>query len=290
MRPPVLAWLLVLVAANGTAAAAPPRFESSVESVYVDVFVENGGKPVPGLTSERFQVFDNGVLQKSHLVSASVVPLDALQIFDVSDSLKGLPLEHLRAAAQVFLRGLAPEDHVRLLSFCNALRLHQTVDRSASSLDPALASLTAGGSTSLYDAIYAGLKLPTGSYRRLILIFSDGEDTSSWLSAEQLQAVAKESDALIYSVLMGPAGESTASSRLLDSLSKQTGGRALRADSSVQVASVFAAIVAELKNRYLLAYEPRADARPGWHELKVRLRNVKGSARARRGYYRSPPR
>jgi Ca-activated chloride channel family protein len=289
MRLSVFAGLLVLVAANGTAAPAPPRFESSVESVYVDVFVENGGKAVTGLTSERFEVFDNGVLQKAHLVSASEVPLDALQLFDVSESLRGQPLEHLREAAQVFLRGLAPEDHVRLLSFCNALRLHQAVDRAPSSLGPALASLTAGGSTSLYDAIYAGLKLPTGSYRRLILIFSDGEDTSSWLSAEQLLAVAKESDALIYSVLMAPAGEATASSRALESLSKQTGGRALRVDSSGQVAAVFAAIVAELKNRYLLAYEPRADARPGWHELKVRLRNAKGTARARRGYYRSQP-
>jgi Ca-activated chloride channel homolog len=286
MRPPVFAWLLVIVAANGTA-AAPPRFEASVESVYVDVFVENGGQPVSGLTSERFQVFDDGVLQESHLVSASDVPLDALQIFDVSQSLHGAPLEHLREAAQVFLRGLTPEDHVRLLSFCNTLRLYHTADRGPSSLGPALASLTAGGSTSLYDAIYAGLKLPTGSYRRLILIFSDGEDTSSWLSAEQLLAVAKESDALIYSVLMAPAGESTVSSRLLESLSKQTGGRALRVDSSAEVARVFASIVAELKNRYLLAYEPRAGARAGWHELKVRLRNAKGSARARRGYYRS---
>jgi VWFA-related protein len=272
-------------------AAAPPRFEAGVESVYVDAFVSNHGEPVRGLTADSFEVVDKGVVQDVRLVSASVVPIDALLVFDVSDSVRGEGLDHLRAAAATFLRGLGPDDHARLLGFSNEIRLAAADGSDREALARALADLRPGGSTALHDAIYAGLVLPrVAASRRLILIFTDGEDNASWLSSRQLLDVARDADALVYSVLVVPRGDANPSGNVLAALSEETGGRALRVESSDRLTRTFGAIVAELKNRYLLAYEPKGPVSPGWHALKVRLKGMaRGSVRARRGYYRSRP-
>jgi VWFA-related protein len=284
-----LVTLTCLLAQAASGASTRPRFEARVESVYVEAFVSRHGEPVRGLTEDSFEVLDKGVAQDARLVNTSEVPIDALLVFDISDSVRGEELDHLREAAAIFLRGLGPDDHARLLSFSHGIRLDAAASHDREALARALSELRPGGATALNDAVYAGLLRPRAdAYRRLVLIFSDGDDNSSWLSSSQLLDVARDADALIYSVLVAPRGEANMSSSVLASLAEETGGRALRIESSARLARIFGSIVAELKNRYLLAYEPKGPISPGWHDLKVRLKGTaRGSVRARRGYYHS---
>src|SRR5262245_957760 len=111
------ACLGVGIAAAEGPAQHPPEFRSSVEAVYVDVFVTRDGRPVPGLEASSFEVKDNGVRQSVKRVAAESVPLHAVLVFDTSSSLSGPRLHALKAAGDAFLAGLRPSDEVALVGF-----------------------------------------------------------------------------------------------------------------------------------------------------------------------------
>ena len=96
--------LSVLLAA-AMATPAVPTFTTSVEAVYVDVFVTRDGQPVAGLTAKDFEVSDNGVRQDVSLVSVEAVPIVAVMVFDVSASVAGVRLDDLRAAGRALIGG-----------------------------------------------------------------------------------------------------------------------------------------------------------------------------------------
>ncbi len=318
------AFLMLALASGAAGGQGVPRFESSVETVYVDAFVSEGGdKPVSGLRAENFEIRDNGVLQRPRLVTGEESALDAVLVFDVSESVRGGKLEGLRRAAGSFVEALGPADRARLLPFAHDFKSRKVVVQDVQSLRRSLSELRASGFTSLHDAIYAGLELAGSSrYRGLLLVFSDGEDTTSWLSAEQVLTVARESDVLVCSVAVAAppaAGRSALAdrgsifdasqtfgvnptlggtltyrssaerwSRVLEALATETGGRSLKVMSGAELEGAFSAIRSELKHRYLLAFEPEGVARSGWHSLDVRLKARSGKVRARRGYFGRP--
>jgi len=211
-------------------------------------------------------------------------------VFDVSQSLDTAELGHLRAACRAFVDGLKPEDRVGLMSFSHVLGydLPHTTDRSL--LRSKLDRLEAWGRTALYDALYAGMRVPTGRGRSLVVAFTDGEDNTSWLTPDQLLRVAEESDALVHVIGIRPADDApeTPGMHATRHIAESTGGRYWNADSSADLPAVFAEVLEALRSRYLLAFEP-ADAAPGFHPLQVKLRRGKGELRARSGYFIAPP-
>ena len=286
--------MIGLVAAAFLAAFPPgerevPLFAARTDVIFVDVFVTRDGAPVTGLSAEDFEVRDDGEHRAVELVDLDTVPLEVLLAFDVSGSLAGERLDHLREAGRAFLRGLRPEDAAGLLTFSQEVRvrLAPTGDRAA--LEGALDGLTGGGMTALYDGLYAALTLGSGLGRKMSIVFSDGADTISWLGERQVLRTAEESNVLVQAVAVEPRskGARTPASSLeaLRRICAATGGRLWLASSSATLAGTFARVIEATRARYLLRFEPTEPLRPGSHKLQVRLRGKHGDVRARPSYF-----
>ena len=277
-----------------------PAFETEIESVYVDVFVKGKGKSAPRLTDRDFELWDNGVPQTVRVFTSEAIPLRTVLVFDASASVVGQKLRHLRAAGRAFLNELQLDDEPSLLTFSHEIRLLEPPASAPHSLADALDRLRPSGGTSLLDALFAALKLVERSAGRpVVIVFTDGEDNFSWLGEAELLELAEESNATIYAVGVAEQTRLSIDGRLafdesqeerrefLRELASTTGGRAWDVKSSSRLEKAFLEILDDLDSRYLLAYSPEQADEPGWHDLRVRVRNRKGRVRARRGYYRS---
>jgi VWFA-related protein len=282
-----------------------PLFRATIDAVRVDTLVMDGRTPILGLTADDFELRDNGVLQHIDAVQFGDVPLSVTLVLDVSASVDGQPLAHLKDAAGAAIRALAPDDRAALLTFSQRLWLDApfTIDRTR--LQLAVERVAARGSTNLYDAAYTALMLrDPQAVRSLVLVFSDGRDTSSWLPASAVLEIAKTSDAVVYAVSLGSPEPITdpwhdASARLplglhddvsptqfLHTLADDTGGADFMTSRSADLANRFVEIVKEFKSRYLLTYAPIGVEPSGWHTIEVKLKGRRGKVTARRGYQR----
>jgi len=263
------------------AAAQNPTFSSKVEAIRVDVLVTDRGKPVLGLGRGDFEIFDNGVGQQVDLVSFDQQPLNVILTLDMSDSVVGDRLANLRDAGRGVLDGLKTGDRAALVTFSHAVSLGAdlTVDlaRVRSALDQARPS----GYTSVVDACFAGMMLgESDAGRALVIVFSDGLDTSSWLAPEAVLEIAKRSDAVVYAVSAGPDQDGG----FLRELAEQTGGRLFEVESTKKLSAIFVQVLEEFRRRYVLSYSPRGVSADGWHQLTVRVKGRDATVKARPGY------
>jgi VWFA-related protein len=295
--------LTLLLAVRG-APPPVPTFRASIEAVYVDVFVTRGGEPVRSLTAADFEVRDNGVRQDVALVGLDEVPVVAVMVFDASASVAGARLQDLQAAGHALLAGLRPQDRAVLVTFSHELRVAASQGGDPGAVRRALDGVVPRGHTAVWDALYAGLNVRVGESRPMLVLFTDAEDNQSWLSADDVLKVARESDALVHVVaIVSPPAESStvvparAGLRVdrgaedrpqLDALRKiaeATGGQLWPAGDSSQLERTFLRILAEMQSRYLLSYTPSGVAREGWHPLRVTVKGRKGIVRSRSGYF-----
>jgi len=291
--------LPLAVLARAVPAQTPPKpmeFRSQVAAVYVDAFVTRGDKPLPDLRASDFALRDNGVPQQLELLSAESRPLKAVLVFDTSSSMAGDRIEALRTAGEAFLDGLRPLDQAGLVAFSEDVfwLADPTSDKAA--VRRALSRLRAEGATSVYDALYAGIILSEGELRPLIVLFTDGEDNTSWLGDGDLRIVAQRSNALVHVVGWRPPLSPEARRKLplqtespqeqaLREIAEAAGGRFWDADSPARLQHAFRAIADAMGHRYVLRYEPTGVEREGWHRIDARLRGVKGDVHMRRGYW-----
>ena len=189
-RPLLLALLLTMpggAAVPGPQEAPrvqPPTFATRVEAVRVDVLVTEGGRPVRGLPPTDFEVLDNGVPQKVDLASFEQIPLNVILVLDMSDSVKGPRLGHLQSAGKSLLDALEPADQAALVTFSHIVALRQRLTGDVDWLRKALGGLQGAGNTALVDAAFAGIMIGESDVgRALMIVFSDGLDTSSWLTS-----------------------------------------------------------------------------------------------------------
>ena len=294
---------LVVVAVSPAAAQAPPVFQASVESVYVDVMASRGGRPVPGLNASSFELRDNGVLQAPELVDAESQPLRVVLVFDTSNSLAGERLAALKAAGNAFLDGLRPEDQAALVSFSEEIAWLAPSTSDKATVRRALERLEAAGTTAAFDALYSAIALSEQGSRPLIVLFTDGADNTSILDARQLVTVVERSNALVHAVgwrepgagfrfgggttLMTVPNQALAPLR---GIAEASGGRFWWADSRAELRRAFAAIADAMGHRYVLRYEPQGVKREGWHRIEIRLRGARGEMQARRGFWVAPAR
>jgi VWFA-related protein len=289
----------------------PPVFASGVDAVYLDVFVTNRGEPITGLSASDFEVRDNGVLQQASLVELDTVGVTAVLILDTSESLVGPELAQLRAAGHALVDGLTDRDQAALITFSHEVVLQAPATRDRAVLRRALDRLQASGATAVRDALYLGLKLPWPAGRPMIVLFTDGEDNLSWLRAEEILTAARESDVLVNVVAAKPAGSERAPSsgasfdrhsdqlhlssgsasperdsdqlRLLRQVATTTGGSVWSATSS-GLKAAFENVLAAMRTRYVLSYEPRGVAPAGRHRLRVKVKGRRADVRARSEY------
>ena len=282
--PRVLASLgLALLSTTGSTAAQAPTFKGGTERVRVDVLVTDEGEPVMGLGARDFRVLDNGVVQKPDLLEAGG-PIKVLLVLDTSSSVKGVRFEQLVAASGKLLDALKPADQVGLLTFSERLDQLVPLTTEHARVRDMLGRVRPGRRTALFDAVFAGLSLGAGdSGRWLVLIFSDGRDTASWLSARRVLEAARRSSLVVCGVTVGEG--SNASRVFIDSVADVTGGRVAAATSDHELSRLFLGVLNEFRSRYVLTYVPEGVKRgDGWHELEVKLPRARGRVTARRGY------
>jgi VWFA-related protein len=272
---------------------AQQTFKSSIDLVRVDVLATNFGRPVPGLTANDFELFDNGVLQKPELVR-DAGGVTVLPLLDTSASVAGDRLRDLLTAARALLRGLQPGDTAGLLTFHEGLTMVvplAPVNPRAADITSALNRVQASGSTALYDALFAGMTLAANdSGRSLLLLFSDGADTASWVKRQAVEEAARRLNVVVYVVFTGadipvPLAGPAVGRVFLQKIADTTGGQMFNAQSH-DLESQFAKILAEFRQRVVLAYEPQGVPRDdGWHTLKVKLKSKPGDVKTRSGYF-----
>jgi VWFA-related protein len=244
------------------------------------VLVTDAGQPVRGLTAQDFEIRDNGVLQGIDLVSFEQIPLNVVLAVDMSDSVAGDRLERLRTASGAILNGLQKNDQAALVTFSDSVQLGAALSRDVAQVRTALSHANGKGRTSLIDGTYAGIQVgESDAGRALLVVFSDGLDTSSWLPAEKVLDAAKRSDVVAYAVSV----RSAARPEFLRELTSFTGGRLFEVEKTGNLDAVFVGILEEFRQRYLVSYTPRGVTREGWHRLDVRVKRA-GSIKARPGY------
>ena len=264
-----------------TGLAQQPTFSSRLDVVRVDALVTDNGRPVRDLAPGDFVVLDNGTPQTVDLASFETLPVNVILAFDQSNSVTGERLAQLRDAARAVLGALTPRDQAALVTFSHRVELRQALTHESRLVVDAVSAAQPSGETSLFDGVYTGLLVGVNDpARNLVLVFSDGVDTASWLGAGQIIETAKRSDAVVYALSPKGAG----SVPFLRELTDQTGGSTIEVESLRDLSARFVAILEEFRHRYLLSYSPKGVTAPGWHRLEVKLKNRRATVKARPGY------
>ncbi|MCU1382193.1 MAG: hypothetical protein JWL71_890 [Acidobacteria bacterium] len=275
-----LAVALVLLECGGAAQQRAP-FTSKVEAVRVDVLVTDNGQVLRGLGPADFELFDNGVPQRVDLVSFDQIPLNVILALDMSDSVAGDRLEQLRGAGAGLLQALKPDDQAALIAFSHVVQLGSKLTPDLAAVRDALAAARGSGMTALVDGTYAGIMVgESDAGRGLLIVFSDGVDTSSWLRADLVLDAARRADVVVYGVsLVSPSKP-----EFLRDVTTITGGRLFEIEKTANLRATFLGILAEFRQRYLVSYTPDGVAQQGWHKLDVRVKNRRATVKARPGY------
>jgi len=263
------------------AAALQPTFSTRVEGVRVDVLVtDSSRRPLRGLTAADFTIRDNGIAQEIDVVSFGEIALNVGLTFDLSQSVAGTRLEQLKAASQALMGELEPADQSALVTFDSVVSLPCPLSTNRSCVSKALAAATPERETALVDGVFAGMMVGESEVgRSLLMVFSDGLDTASFLDAQRVLDLGRRSDVVVY-----PVTSKGARPDFLEDLASLTGGRLHEVDARSDLSATFRLILEEFRYRYLVTYTPRGVPRGGWHKLDVRVNRRGASVKARPGY------
>jgi VWFA-related protein len=258
-----------------------PTFSSRIEGVRIDVLVTDGTRrPVRGLTARDFAIRDNGVPQTVDVVSFGELSLNVGLSVDLSDSVAGARQEQLRRASRALTASLLPADQVSLITFNAAATLRCPPSTHHDCIDEALGFATASGETALVDGVFAGMTIgEREAGRSLLMVFSDGVDSASFLETSRVLNLGRRSDVVVY-----PIVTKGAKPEFLEELADLTGGRQYEVDRKDELSSTFKEILDEFRFRYLLTYTPRDVTKGGWHKLEVKVNRSGTRVKARPGY------
>ena len=288
------------VAACGAAVAHAQgqRIRSGVELVSLNVTVTDGSnKYVTDLTEQDFDVYEDGAKQNLTFFSRTQQPIALALLLDTSASMDermGIAQE----AAIGFAKQLHKEDQAEVIDFDSQVRILQAFTNDAAALEKAIRQTTPNGSTSLYNALYIALKdlkkvkaeTTSDIRRQVIVLLSDGDDTSSLIEFEQVLDLAKRSETVIYSIGLRQGEiarrEFKEAEFVLKQLSSETGGRAYFPTDARELQKIYQSIWDELSSQYALAYSSGNPKRDGaWRRVQVRIARPGLTARTKLGYY-----
>ena len=264
------------------------------------IVTEGGGKYVTDLAPEDFNVFEDGVKQEVTFFNKSNLPIALALLLDTSASMD-VKLSTAQAAAIGFAKRLRPQDLAEVIDFDSRVVVLQNFTSKANELEQAIRKTSAGGSTSMFNAVYIALKdlkkvVARNSEeirRQAIVILSDGQDTSSLLPFEEVLDLAKRSETSIYSIGLRADESSTGGTKAfneaefdLRQFAQQTGGRAFFPNQISELNGIYTQISDELSSQYTVGYtsrNPRKDG--GWRRVVVRVDRPNAVARTKLGYF-----
>lgn len=270
----------IVAAAVVELSGGQPTFSAKVEGIRVDVLVTDASRrPIRGLTAADFAVRDSGVVQHVDLIGFGEASLNVALAFDMSESVAGERLDQLRSASQALALELQPADQSSLVTFDRRVTLPCPTSVNAGCILQSLKGVAPSGGTALIDGVFAAMTIAeTAVGRSLLMAFSDGVDTASWLTSERVLDTARRSDVVVYAVAAKPRSD------FLDDIASLTGGRVLEVERDANLSTAFRSILDEFRHRYLVTYTPQGVPRGGWHKLEVRVNRRGATVRARPGY------
>lgn len=291
--------LALAVIAPATAqqqAPEQPLFKSSVRTVPILATVlDANGRIVPDLQREDFTVLEDGKPVDITLFSNESQPFTAVVMLDQSASMTA-NLDLLNKAAEQFVIRLLPVDRARVGAFSDKIQMSDAFTNNRDSLISDLKDLQFGNPTRLNDAIAASLDALEGiDGRRVVLVFTDGEDTASKTGFRTVLERARNEEVMVYSIGLeseffnGVRVQRSRPSRDLRKISDETGGGYFELKKTDELSPTFTRVATELRSQYLLGFTPSVlDGKP--HRLEVRLKRPGLNARARRSYVAAPER
>jgi Ca-activated chloride channel family protein len=284
--------LFIIIAAAGSAASAQPpaaqppqtpttpaapvaTFKSATELVALNVtVVDQQQNYVAGLAESDFAVFEDGVKQDVSFFASSQIPLDLIVLIDASASMLD-KMAVAQEAALGFVRTLRQGDRAAIVAFNDGTRVLQPLTANLSELETAIRSTQPSGATALHNAIYVALRefgraaKQSGEVRRqAIAVCSDGEDTASLISFDDVLEQARRSGVSIYTISLqsrtsiaqravGRHRYFSQSEYSMKTLAQDTGGQAFFPARIQELSGVYGRIAAELGSQYSLAYAPK---------------------------------
>lgn len=277
-------------------ASQTPLIRSRVEMVnLLFTVVDKKDRLVGALTRNDFDVYEDGVAQKIEFFSFAgeieSPPLTIVFLLDTSGSLKPKMSQAIETASEFFESVLRPnKDIAALIQFDSSVTLIQDFTADVKRLQAALNSVRAGGSTALFDAVYLGIreKLTNETGRRVLVILSDGDDTSSKTTEKEAINAAQKSDVVIYSIGIRDR-EFPANFGALKDISRATGGEFFNPTKKLaDLQQAFSTINNNIKNQYNISYRSTNQARDGaFRQIRIRVKKDGLKARHRAGYYAS---
>ena len=278
--------------------AQGPSFRSTIDVVSLSVTVVDGANHyLTDLDQPDFTVFEDGTKQDLVYFNRRAQPIALSLLLDSSASMED-KLATLQVAAANFVRKLKPNDMAQVIDFDSRVSIRQAFTQNQPELEAAIMQAVAGGSTSLHNAIYISLKElakiraqnEEDVRRQALIVFSDGEDTSSLVSFEEVLDLAKRSEASIYTISLRGTDTNTRGFReaefIMRQLAQETGGRSFFPIKIEDLSGVYAEIADELASQYTLGYtskNPRNDG--AFRRIVVQVARASATPRTKRGYY-----
>jgi Ca-activated chloride channel family protein len=291
--------LATTLAAAPLAAAQQVLFRGGTDTVRLNVTVTDGAsRLLPGLSGEDFQILEDGQPQEVQVFSRDPQPIALALLIDASTSMDQ-KLAVAQEGAVGFVRRLKPQDIAQITDFNNEIRIGQDFSNDVGALERAIRLIRTGGSTSMYNAIYSAFvelkraRSAQEARRQAIVVLSDGEDTTSLVTYEDVLDSAKRSEVAIYAIglrakdpALRRAGGFNEADYVMRTLSQETGGRAFFVEDIAQLPAVYTQIADELANQYLIGYTSKNQKRDGaWRQVSVRVTRPNTIARSKSGYY-----
>ena len=288
---------LVLTCAASAALVAQgqqPTFKSGTEVVSLFVTVgDEGGRLVPDLTMEDFEIFDNGKPQPIVYFENVVQPITAVVMLDTSGSMTASISLMKDAAEQFFLR-LLPADRARVGAFNDKIEISANFTNNRDALIGDMRELGFGNGTRLWDAVATALEELTGiEGRRVIVAFTDGADTGSRARFGNMMDRARADEVMVYAIgfesnyFNGQRMVRSEPDGGLKKIAEETGGGYFHLQKTADLSPTFTRVAQELHAQYVMGFTPaQLDGRV--HKLAVRIKKPGMTARARRSYVAAP--
>jgi Ca-activated chloride channel family protein len=294
----------LLISGDGFPQVPPATFRSEVDVVALSIVVTDAKQNfVGGLAADNFAVFEDGVRQDVSFFAAGEVPLDLAILLDTSASMTD-KIATVQQAAVGFASTLRERDRLLVVDIKDATQILSPLSGDVDAAKRAILATVPRGGTALYNGLYLTLKEMTkqrrsdGDVRRqAIVVLSDGDDTASLLSFDDVMAVAKEAGISIYTITLKSkwAGPLTGSSSqrqfsqadfAMRSLAQETGARSFFPTEITELSGVYGLIADELASHYALGYISKNPKRDGaFRRLIVRVTDRPGvQTRTRSGY------
>lgn len=274
-------------------------FRAGVEMVSLNVtVVDQQQHYLTDLERGDFTILEDGAPQDIKYFNRTTLPIALSLLIDTSASMEQR-LATAQEAAVGFARKLRPQDLAQVVDFDTRVEILQGFTSDPTAIESAIRATQAGGSTSMYNALYISLKEMAKTQakseddvrRRAVVLLSDGEDTSSLVTYEEVLDLAKRSATTIYTI--GLQSRDSALSKgfkeaefVLRQLAQETGGRAFFPQRAEDLAGIYSVIADELASQYVLGYASTNARRDGaWRRLNVQVRRSGTTARTKRGYF-----